>query len=331
MEGERVPLSKKEFALLRALAAAPTRVFTREELLREVWGFRSLGATRTLDSHASRLRRKLAVGRAVFIINVWGVGYRLLDGGRRRERRRRARGVDRGGGHRGDDDRLRRMVGSRMEAVARACHELRGPLTAARLGLSLGSGAASCRPTGCGRSTPSSGGRRWPFRISRTSVAGGGAASESGSSSGSTWRAPGRLRASRRWAGRRAGHPVAAVVGWSAGVGVGRPPAVRAGAGQPDRQRDRARGRGVEVRGVVGESVVRIEVSDDGPGLPSRSRELTRGARRGRGARGRGLAIAAVIVETHGGRLITAPAQRGARVVCELPLAPTGPAARAAG
>ena len=38
------------------------------------------GATRTLDSHASRLRRKLAVGRMVFIINVWGIGYRLIDG-----------------------------------------------------------------------------------------------------------------------------------------------------------------------------------------------------------------------------------------------------------
>jgi len=66
--------------ILRALAAAPTRTFTREELLREVWGFRSMGTTRTLDSHASRLRRKLAVGRAVFVINVWGIGYRLLDG-----------------------------------------------------------------------------------------------------------------------------------------------------------------------------------------------------------------------------------------------------------
>jgi DNA-binding response OmpR family regulator len=59
----------------------PTRVFTKEQLLREVWGFRSLGRTRTLDSHASRLRRKLSAradGQA-FVINAWGVGYRLLD------------------------------------------------------------------------------------------------------------------------------------------------------------------------------------------------------------------------------------------------------------
>jgi DNA-binding response OmpR family regulator len=73
-------LSKKEFALLRALAGEPTRVFTREELLRGVWGYRTLGATRTLDSHASRLRRKLESRGDRFVVNVWGVGYRLLDG-----------------------------------------------------------------------------------------------------------------------------------------------------------------------------------------------------------------------------------------------------------
>jgi DNA-binding response OmpR family regulator len=81
LDGAAVKLSKKEFALLRALASDPTRVFTREELLRGVWGFRALGATRTLDSHASRLRRKLSFGEARFVVNVWGVGYRLVDGG----------------------------------------------------------------------------------------------------------------------------------------------------------------------------------------------------------------------------------------------------------
>jgi DNA-binding response OmpR family regulator len=80
VRGDRVALSKKEFALLRALAAEPTRVFTREELLRGVWGFRSIGATRTLDSHASRLRKKLNAGGDRFVVNVWGVGYRLADG-----------------------------------------------------------------------------------------------------------------------------------------------------------------------------------------------------------------------------------------------------------
>jgi DNA-binding response OmpR family regulator len=77
--GERVVLPGKEYELLLKLASEPHRVFTKEELLREVWGFRSLGRTRTLDSHASRLRRKLnATGRGPFVVNVWGVGYRLL-------------------------------------------------------------------------------------------------------------------------------------------------------------------------------------------------------------------------------------------------------------
>jgi DNA-binding response OmpR family regulator len=80
LRGERLSLSKKEFALLRALAAEPSRVFTREELLRGVWGYRALGATRTIDSHACRLRRKLNFDGDKFIVNVWGVGYRLVDG-----------------------------------------------------------------------------------------------------------------------------------------------------------------------------------------------------------------------------------------------------------
>lgn len=80
LRGEPLYLSKKEFALLRALASEPTRVFTREELLRGVWGYRTLGVTRTLDSHAHRLRGKLNAAGDRYIVNVWGVGYRLVDG-----------------------------------------------------------------------------------------------------------------------------------------------------------------------------------------------------------------------------------------------------------
>jgi DNA-binding response OmpR family regulator len=77
--GRRVTLSSKEYELLVALAAEPERVFRKEELLRDVWGFRSLGRTRTLDSHASRLRRKLNEdGESTYVVNVWGVGYRLV-------------------------------------------------------------------------------------------------------------------------------------------------------------------------------------------------------------------------------------------------------------
>jgi DNA-binding response OmpR family regulator len=80
LRGRRIRLSQKEFALLRALATDPTRVLTKEELLRDVWGFRSLGTTRTLDSHACRLRHKLGAEGDQFVVNVWGVGYRLVDG-----------------------------------------------------------------------------------------------------------------------------------------------------------------------------------------------------------------------------------------------------------
>jgi DNA-binding response OmpR family regulator len=80
--GERlVELSPKEFALLQALAADPTRVHTHQELLRQVWGVNGHVRTRTLDSHAFRLRHKLAAARPgrKLVINVWGVGYRLCD------------------------------------------------------------------------------------------------------------------------------------------------------------------------------------------------------------------------------------------------------------
>jgi len=73
--GERVLLPTKEYELLVKLASDPQRVFTKDELLREVWGFRSHGRTRTLDSHASRLRRRLG---GDYVRNVWGVGYCLL-------------------------------------------------------------------------------------------------------------------------------------------------------------------------------------------------------------------------------------------------------------
>ena len=57
-----------------------TRVWTKGELLRDVWGFRSDGLTRTVDSHACRLRRKLRLADGDrFVVNVWGVGYRLLE------------------------------------------------------------------------------------------------------------------------------------------------------------------------------------------------------------------------------------------------------------
>jgi DNA-binding response OmpR family regulator len=76
--GDRsLALSAKEFSLLHALARQPTRVFSKAELLRDVWGYRSLGATRTVDAHACRLRKKLGGPR--WVVSVRGVGYRLVD------------------------------------------------------------------------------------------------------------------------------------------------------------------------------------------------------------------------------------------------------------
>jgi DNA-binding response OmpR family regulator len=79
LHGRSVDLCRLEFELLARLASEPSRVFGKDELLRSVWGYRSNGVTRTVDSHASRLRRKLEQddGRR-WVINVWGVGYRLI-------------------------------------------------------------------------------------------------------------------------------------------------------------------------------------------------------------------------------------------------------------
>lgn len=79
VDGRPISLSQKEFGLLRILASDPTRVFTKEELLAAVWAYRGPSKTRTLDSHASRLRRKLDPQSGRFVINCWGIGYRLID------------------------------------------------------------------------------------------------------------------------------------------------------------------------------------------------------------------------------------------------------------
>jgi DNA-binding response OmpR family regulator len=73
-------LRGKEFELLLALISEPERVFTRQELLRRVWGYECYTRSRTLDSHAARLRGRLQISGDRFVRNVWGVGYRLIDG-----------------------------------------------------------------------------------------------------------------------------------------------------------------------------------------------------------------------------------------------------------
>jgi DNA-binding response OmpR family regulator len=77
LHGTRLALRRMEYELLVHLASDPQRVFGKQELLRAVWGYPAVCSTRTLDSHASRLRRKLAASDQRLIINMRGVGYRL--------------------------------------------------------------------------------------------------------------------------------------------------------------------------------------------------------------------------------------------------------------
>ncbi len=77
---QRLALTGKEYGLLVELARDPYRVLTKRELLARVWGHGDAGSSRTLDSHACRLRRKLSGGDRRYVVNVWGTGYRLLDG-----------------------------------------------------------------------------------------------------------------------------------------------------------------------------------------------------------------------------------------------------------
>jgi two-component system response regulator MtrA len=77
-----IRLSGREFDLAARLASDPRRVFSKEELLKDLWGHHNgRFVTRTVDSHASRLRGKLraVTGDDRFVVNVWGRGYRLIE------------------------------------------------------------------------------------------------------------------------------------------------------------------------------------------------------------------------------------------------------------
>ncbi len=79
LHGRPLSLRRLEYELLLHLAREPQRVCAKQELLRAVWGYPTSVCTRTLDSHASRLRRKLrAEGGEPWVVNVRGVGYRLI-------------------------------------------------------------------------------------------------------------------------------------------------------------------------------------------------------------------------------------------------------------
>ena len=77
MTGRRISLTYKEFQLLVLLASSPGRVYTREMLLSQIWGYEYLGGTRTVDVHVRRLRSKIEDPDNSFIETIWKVGYRF--------------------------------------------------------------------------------------------------------------------------------------------------------------------------------------------------------------------------------------------------------------
>jgi DNA-binding response OmpR family regulator len=78
LRGEPLDLTYKEFELLKTLAGSAGRVFTREMLLQEVWGYDYFGGTRTVDVHIRRLRAKLGPEHEAMIGTVRGVGYKVV-------------------------------------------------------------------------------------------------------------------------------------------------------------------------------------------------------------------------------------------------------------
>jgi DNA-binding response OmpR family regulator len=104
LRGRVLDLTFKEFELLKFLAQHPGRVFTRAQLLQEVWGYDYFGGTRTVDVHVRRLRAKLGPEHEALIGTVRNVGYRFVPV--KGERGERGQGTDRPGSA-GSEDRAR--------------------------------------------------------------------------------------------------------------------------------------------------------------------------------------------------------------------------------
>ena len=75
--GEQIDMPPKELELLYCLAASPNRVFTREQLLDQIWGYEYVGDTRTVDVHIKRIREKIHDHEGWKISTIWGIGYKF--------------------------------------------------------------------------------------------------------------------------------------------------------------------------------------------------------------------------------------------------------------
>lgn len=77
LSGKSVTLTLKEYSILQKLLGSPGRVFSREQMLDDIWGFDFVGDIRTVDSHVARLRTKLGDWGAAHIKTIYGTGYKL--------------------------------------------------------------------------------------------------------------------------------------------------------------------------------------------------------------------------------------------------------------
>lgn len=76
-QGERVEMPPKELELLYFLAATPNHVYTREQLLDQIWGYEYVGDTRTVDVHIKRIREKIGDHEKWKVSTIWGIGYKF--------------------------------------------------------------------------------------------------------------------------------------------------------------------------------------------------------------------------------------------------------------